>query len=325
MFMDKNELLQELSHKLQTGEVSRGEVSKLLSLDNQSPHLSQPASSAFSRINLSFANILYTLGAAIVIIAIIFFVGQIWEDIGSVGRVMVTFGLGLVLAGIGSNLLKDSSHGVIGVVFHIIAGFLIPGGTMVAIYEFGTGSSSLMMPVLAFVLLAIFYSILANYHRQFVLTFFALANGTMSIYLLSQWLLEPSADFYAYLTMLVGACFVWLAQTFIATWNDRLVGFLRFVGTAAFLFALFTQVLDTVALEVAYFAVLLGFFWLAQRLESRAVLIVATIGLIIHTSYITYEYFSDSVSWPLLLILLGFLFIGIGYYSHKLSQRFSQA
>jgi len=68
--------------------------------------------------------------------------------------------------------------------------------------------------------------------------------------------------------------------------------------------------------------IVLGGLALAAYLKSRIVLTVSTLFLIAHVSYITSEYFADSVGWPLVLVILGFVFIGLGYISITINKKF---
>jgi uncharacterized membrane protein len=120
--MFKQELLQEMRRQLETGELSRDEIQQVLGV--AMVDRAEKKSSIFS-----ITNILYVLGAAIVIIGIIFFVGQIWFDIGSFGRVLVTLGLGFLFAAIGSMLLQQQPKVNLGVVFHFLGGMLYSLGS----------------------------------------------------------------------------------------------------------------------------------------------------------------------------------------------------
>jgi uncharacterized integral membrane protein len=60
----------------------------------------------------------------------------------------------------------------------------------------------------------------------------------------------------------------------------------------------------------------------AVLLQSRAILTIGTLFLLIHTTFITGKYFAHTIGWPIALILLGFLFIGLGYWSVSISRKY---
>lgn len=97
--MTNDELLQELSFKLATGQLRAEEVSSRLGLPGAVR--SQAQHNVAKTSIFTVTNILYVLGAAIVVIGVIIFVSQIWDDITSVGRIGVTLGLGLLMAAMG--------------------------------------------------------------------------------------------------------------------------------------------------------------------------------------------------------------------------------
>ena len=57
-------------------------------------------------------------------------------------------------------------------------------------------------------------------------------------------------------------------------------------------------------------------------LKSRMVLLLSTLAVIGYIIYFTAEYFADSVGWPIALILLGFIIIGLGYMSISLNKKY---
>src|SRR5680860_610756 len=103
--MNKEELLQDLSVKISTGEISREEIVSRFNLASEGQGAVKTENLKEST-SFSVTKMLYVLGAVIVVVGIIIFVSQIWEDIGALGRIVVTLGLGFLLTAIGSMLLK---------------------------------------------------------------------------------------------------------------------------------------------------------------------------------------------------------------------------
>ena len=178
---------------------------------------------------------------------------------------------------------------------------------------------------LVFGVLFVFYALLNFTQKLPVLTFFSIANATVFVYFLVQAILDGTSypdDVYAYLTMAVGASYLLLAQSFRGGWNDKLVNMLQFFGSAGFSIAAFTQVFDSGLWQVVYFAVIAGGLYLSIIVRSRSILAVSTLSLIAHVSYITSEYFADSIGWPISLVILGLMFIGLGYASITINARY---
>ena len=321
--MQKDVLLQELATKLSTGEIQPREVMQCL---KRVPN-TRTAGSEETFSHSSVAKTLFIVGAAVVVIGILFFVSQIWSDIGALGRIAVTLGLGLVLTAMGSMLLQSDprQHGT-GTVFHWIGGVLIPSGAVVTLTELSVGEPSLWPLAITFVVLAIFYFLLHIAHKTATLTFFCIANATMSLYLAAAAVMDGSTvrqeDIYAYLTMVVGVSYLLLAFAFRKRWNERLTDFLHLAGSGGFFVAAFSQVFDSPPWQLLYFLLLIGGLFVSVFLRSRSILFTSTVFLIVHVSYITSQYFADSIGWPVSLVLLGFLFIGLGHASLTINRKY---
>ena len=122
--------------------------------------------------------------------------------------------------------------------------------------------------------------------------------------------------------MVVGLSYLLLGRSFHGGWNRSLIGLLYFLGSGGFLWAAFSQVEDSLTWLFLYFFLVLGGLFLSIQLKSRGILILSTIFLIIHISYITGEYFADSLGWPISLVILGFIFIGLGYSSFSINKKY---
>lgn len=322
--MTNEELLAELARKVQAGELN---VAEVLAHVNVAPAAAAtPVSAATPVKHFSATRLLYIIGAVIVIIGVLAFVSQIWEDLGGPGHILVTLGLGFVLTGIGSALLKAKPGEGIGSVFHALGGMLLPGGAVVTLSELRVDANSTWPAAIAFGVLSIFYVLVNVIHKTIVLTFFTIGNATIFVYLFVSALLGSSfynnGDIYAYLTMAVGASYLLLGYAFKDGWNSKLTPLLYAFGSAACMGAAFSRVFDSIPWQMFYFFVVAGGMCLAIYIRSRSILVLSTLFLIAHISYITSKYFADSVGWPICLVVLGFVFIGLGYASVNISKKY---
>lgn len=315
--MNKAELMEELWQKINAGEISKEELINQLNLK------ATPTTEIKEHSRFSVTSMLYVFGAAVVIVGLIIFIAQIWDDLGSLARILITLGLGFLLTGVGSSLLKQKPTDNVGAVFQFIGGMLVPGGVLVSLEELGANTTSLWSTALSFGAIFAFYLTLTSVLKHAVLTFFAIANGTFFLYLLIG-AIEGfrSEDVYLYLTMVIGASYLLLAESFREGWNKKLLGALYFFGISGILTAGFIKVLDSGFWELFYFAIVLIGLYLSVYMRSKIILVISTIFLIIHVSYITSEYFADSLGWPISLILLGFVIIGLGYGSVHINKTY---
>jgi len=329
--MTKEELFRELYAKIYSGEIKYQEVVSLFGpavVENQTTALKENVANKL-KSNFSLTKVLYGIGAVIILIGLFVLFAQIWDDIGAFGRVSVTLGVGLITALVGTYFYKVVPESNLGSVFHTIGGILIPVGSLVLLYEFKSGIDPYNPLIFTFAILTAFYALLTYIHKNPILTFFTIANSTALIYLLMFKFVDTSmacvgsvcSDLIAYLTMILGVSYLLLAYAFNKGWNEKLTGVLYFLGTAGLLGAGFYLVWETDIWKVLFFVLVLGCMASSIYLKSRSVLVVSTIFLIIHISYISGKYFADSVGWPLTLIVLGFVFVFLGYVSINISKK----
>jgi len=324
--MDKKELLEEMSRRLKAGDLHQEEVVSYLGLGNFleiKQNLPEKSGKHFS-----FTKILYYLGGAIVFLGIIFFFAQFWYDMSSALRIFVTLGMGLVFAFSGTVLLKQKPENGIGVIFHFIGGMLIPSGALLTLYEFRIDNDWAYAYVFGAV--ALFYFLLDSKLKHPLLTFFTFTNGTAAAYAallqtleeldLSSYKLEN--DIMAYFSAAVGLFYLLMSFNFKEKWHKTLLGLLNFFGSTWFLVALFYFVTDNGVWLLFYPLIVLGSMFLSVILKSRGILVVSTLALLAYISYITSEFFADSVGWPLSLIFLGFVFIGLGFASVSINKKY---
>jgi Predicted membrane protein (DUF2157) len=323
--MDNSYLLDELIHKIASGEIDKSEVLQRISQVSL-PGSREVVFTSKHAMSYYITKMLYALGAIVVVLGIIIFVGQLWEDLSSVTRIIITFGLGILFTGAGSALMHQSTTENLGKAFHFMGGMLIPGGAVVILEESGLGNDTALPAALIFSLLTIFFMALNTIHKHAILTFFCIAHATIAAYLLTTTLIEGqfgvTDDIYIYLTMILGVSYLLLARAFSETWNKSLSNMLYVLGSGGFLGAAFLNVIENEVWQLFYFALVGGCLWTAVHLRSRIVLVMSMLFLVIHISYITSEYFADSIGWPIALVFLGFMFIGLGYLSISINNKY---
>ncbi len=282
--------------------------------------------SSKKKSHFSVTKTLYAIGSIIVIVGILFFVQQIWGDIGSFGRIAITLGLGLAITFSGLALSRGQVGRSIDSVFYLIGGVLIPSGIVVTTLELKITDPWMLAFTIG--LAFAFYLVLNFVDKNPVLTLFSIFYGTSTSYLtlnaagqnLDSRLLY---DLRHYLTIAIGASYLLLAHSFASTWNKKLVSFLRFFGVLGILISAFLlQNYDSLFSIFSYSLVIAGLFFLAAYMKSRIILILSSLFLIAHIWNITRRYFADSIGWPLTLIIMGLIVIGIGFISVTINKKY---
>jgi len=93
------------------------------------------------------------------------------------------------------------------------------------------------------------------------------------------------------------------------------------VSSAAVLVAYY-EVVEKHPLEVTEVVVAALFVYLSTRFRSRTLLATGCVGLLAYVGYYTAENFANSIGWPIALILLGFLMMGLGAFAVKIHRRY---
>ncbi|MFM1896329.1 MAG: hypothetical protein RLZZ385_1403 [Pseudomonadota bacterium] len=321
--MTNEELLAILKARLASGELNSAAVLELVGDSTTAPSGTEPSTPA-ARSGFSVTRLLYIVGGIFVTLGVLYLAAQIWGDLNTANRILITLGLGLVFAAMGSLLMLSAPERELGSVFHAIGGFLVPSGSMVTLVELTDSIDDIWPVTLTAGGVFLFYGLLVWFHRRVVLSFFAVLTGTGFGYLLLEALVPTAGGAqYAWLTMAFGMTYLMLAYGLAGGWNERLLPFLLFFGSGGFFLAGFSRIFDTTLMEYGFPLLAFGGLVVAvQVLRSRIVLLVSTLAVIAYIIYFTAEYFADSIGWPVALIGLGFVIIGIGYLSIRLNRKY---
>lgn len=287
--------------------------------------------------NFSITTALYLIGALVVVIGIILFVIQIWDDVGSIGRIALTLGFGLLMSILGSMLLqqKNKKEYRLGVVFHFIGFTSNIIGVIVVVAEIFDSYKDIDYVIFVTCLaLSAFYFILATVHKKVFLTCFALISGIATLYaipatfsLFAEYDSGILLEFYLYLTTFLGFCCILLANFFVNNFNKPLYYILYFGGMFGFILfgfylALLAGLSDELSWDFMYTFVVLGGLLTSLYVKSQAVFFASVFFLFSYIFIITDEYFVDSIGWPASLIILGFVLMALGYSSVNIRNKY---
>ena len=243
-------------------------------------------------------------------------VSMMWPDIGSAQRVIIILGPGVVAFVLGIAALKDVRFAKAATPLFLVAAFSQPWGLFVFLDEFvpPTGDPELaaMMVFGALVL-------------QQGLTFAQFGRASLLFLTLIFWLaliattlawLDMDGDF---VSITVGLSALLLTHAAALRGYHAIAPFWYFIGALCLLGGVFALV-EGGPLEMVYLGINGFLVFLSIRLASRSLLVVSVVGLISYLSYFTYEYFADVIGWPIAMIFMGLVMIGLSAYAYKLGQ-----
>lgn len=321
--MDKQSTLAAIKSLVDQGEVSKQEV---LALFESTAPVSVKAS--------KLVEILYYIGAAIVCIGIAVLIGQNWELLSSFVRILVTLGTGLAAYVVAILLASRRVSENIAQAFFLIAGVVLPIGLNVAWHEGGYNVSDPGIQTLIIGILLAVFLVSWWLYRRVVLLVFTTLSGIAFYYVVTSFLLSgrPVFDeptFTEYRTLMVGLSLALLGYFFSGKTNRALsgsfygVGVLAFLGSALALGGYTPE--QNMFWELIFPLLAFGVIFLSVQLRSKSFLVFGTLFLIGYIFKLTAEYFSDSLGWPLALVIAGLLMIAIAYGSLQISKNYLHA
>ena len=279
---------------------------------------------------LSVTQILYYIGGAIVVVGIAVFVGQKWNELSSFFRIFMTLGSGIACFVAAALLSVDLRLGRLPDAFHLMAALLFPTGIFVTLNELGFRGGD-WGPGLIFLSLAAAYALASVVYRRNLLFLFTIIFGTIATLLLTDAMVagEPIFDggrYAAYRILGIGLSYCVFAYAWRDTPRRELSGVLYGFGSLGVLasaLALGGWKPDAyLAWEITYPGLAFGAMFLSLWLRSRSMLVFGAIAVMAYIGKITAEYFADSLNWPLMLILAGFVLIGMGYLTYHLNRKY---
>ena len=124
-----------------------------------------------------------------------------------------------------------------------------------------------------------------------------------------------------FVALILGASILSLCIGLENTRHRGMTPFWYLAGSVLFFLGLFELVQRT-AFELVFLAVACAGVFLSTWVRSRTLLFVCTIAILTYISYFTAEHFQDSLGWPLVLILLGLVFIALSAVAMRINKRY---
>jgi hypothetical protein len=217
------------------------------------------------------------------------------------------------------------------VLFAISAG-LAPVGTYILLDQASIDFGWSAQLGTALVLFVIFCAAMFV-NRINILFLISVAYATWAYYALVMKLFSGNLlyliDYVQWSIMFLGASYLFLAYGYQSVWQSQdrrdakekeaIQNLLYGLGTLAILGSAISMggIFDLVLIALIFCA-----FYGSVYLRSRAMLLFGALFLMAHIIKLTSEYFVDSIGWPVALILVGFLIIGVGYATFYINKKF---
>ena len=262
------------------------------------------------------------VGGIFILCGLGFFIESFWAEMNSAARIILSLGSGVVLQilallMIQDGLLKSGARANLAVPLFLLAALFQAGGLMVAFDELGTGGDPLHA-VLAVNLVLLAQALLVlRVHRLTVLVFLAFffAVGALGTALE---IIALDGDLNR---ALCGAALLGAASMIRNSPHRAILPFWYFVGAVLLSYAMF-ELLEDSPVHIIYVGYAALLIWLSTVARSRVLLFVGTCAMIGYLGYFTGEYFADSLGWPLALMIIGLIFIGLSLLAVRISRSY---
>lgn len=325
--MTKQELLQALSDMIARGELSVSEVLQVA----QPSAASAPAPTSTIEHHFTITKVLYAIGGIIVMAGLIFLLMEMWDAFSAAVQIFISLGSAIALYCAAVLLHQYERFRPIAALFFVIAGVVMPIGIFITLYHLSPGGNEWVGQLIMAGIPTIVYFLTFALFRQPILFFIALLFATWTLYAVVGLMLdetelgyELASEIWSYLTMIVGLAYGLIGFSFAESNSEQknLTGPLYLLGSAGTLGAGFALTFLQDVWVVLYFIVILAAIYLSTVLRSRSILLFVAVALVAHLTHISFEYFANSLGWPLALILAGFMLIGVGYGTFYLNKKY---
>jgi len=320
--MDKQTLLESVSTLAAAGDLSEAELTAAFR---------DGAGGDAAERQTRYSTVLYFIGGGVVVIGIVALIAQIWNDLGSVMHVVVTLGSGIAAFTVGVLLSRRQWLGAAGPAFFLIAALVLPLGLAVTLDEAGLHPDHLQWQSLISVVLMGAFAAAYLLFRSNSLLLYAIGYATWAFFAITGWIVGPNPglddfEFFEYRALAVGLSYLILAFAFADTERRPLSGILYGLGAVSFLGAALAlggwKPSQNVFWELVFPGLVFGVLYASVHLKSKALLTFGSLFLASYLVKITSEYFSDSLGWPLALVISGMMLMGVGYLTFRLKRRY---
>ncbi len=322
--MDKSQFLALFRQFLAQGTITREEILAILTPNESSPvsGVSAPVyeqSVLLKHRQFDAATIISLIGTGIVVVGVLFLVVQHWQDFTLPVRLMITLGFACACYFASVVLSVFKIHAPAAFWLYVLSTFVFPLGVGLWFDAAGILSTEYGVALLSFFVLAqhllyfgffrttasVLFSALSFSWLFFSFTNYAYFSAGLQI-----------EDFTLYRVLLLGISYLLfsygIAEGAYRTLSTALyrIGLIGILASTLFLGKYSPY--QNVGWEVLFPFLAVGLIALGIQFRIREFFVLPALGIMVYVAKIGFEYFSDSIGWPLTLIFTGFVLVVLG-------------
>lgn len=265
----------------------------------------------------TLGRILGYLGGIFIFAGLSVFISMNWDVMNTAARIIITLGSGLAVFIMALVASSDERYSKLKTPLYLVAAALQPTGILVAIDEFSSGGDwhlavMITAGVMAFQQAAVFWQ-----KRDTTLLFTSL--------LFTLWFFAVTLDLFGVddevVALVLGASTLLFCVGLERTPYSGMNPFWYLLGSLMFYHGLFDRVQHS-AVELIFLAAAVAGVFLSTWVRSRTLLFSSNLAILAYIGYFSYRHFQDSLGWPLVLILMGMVFIGLSVLAMRINRRY---
>ena len=270
----------------------------------------EPSSSILGRI-------LGYLGGTFIFAGLSIFISLNWADMNTAARIIVTLGSGIAVFIMALVASGDERYVRVRTPLYLIAAALQPVGILIAIDELSSLGDWHHAAMLTAAIMTVQQTAVFWQKRDTTLLFTSL--------FFALWFFGVTLDLLnvgdELIALILGTSIVSLCVGLERTPHKGMNPFWYLLGSSLFLYGLF-DLLQHTAIELAFLGAACACVFLSTWLRSRTLLFTSTVAILAYLSYFTSEHFLESLGWPLVLIVLGLVFMALSTIAIRINKRY---
>jgi hypothetical protein len=216
--------------------------------------------------------------------------------------------------------------------FFLISGLLAAVGINILLQQMSIDISSNAVQLWVFLSLTTMFFGAYWYYKKTVLLVFGIIFSTILFHFLvaliagDNFTASDASKLWEYQFLAIGLAYLVLGNYFKNASAKALTG--SFYGFGSLMFLGSTMALggyypnQNIFWEIIYPLLVFGLIFASVYARSKSLLVFGTLFLIAYIFKLTPEYFSDSLGWPLALVIAGLLVMLVGYYAVKINKEY---
>ncbi len=290
-------------HNLSLDEIGRA-------LQGETAYAAETSSGILTRV-------LGYIGGILIFCGIGVFTSMQWEGMNSTGRILVTLGIGFCAFIMAVVAARDARFERAATPLFLVAALLEPTGILVMLKEFSRGGDPAYGLLFMHGVMLLQQGLCFQALRRTVLAFTSLVFG-VGFFSLAFNLMYVDETMIGLVMGFSLLCIGWSLDRSV---HKALAPVTYLSGSVAFLAALFDLV-DGTSAEILFLGVSSGMIFLSTLARSRTLLFMGTLATIGYISYFSGKYFGNTLGWPLILMLMGVVLIGLSALAVRLNSKY---